>query len=261
MTLTLATALDDSQSNVTVDYTNPGSANSPLKDAADNEVATFANRAVTNNAPACPTGQPGDAFWTACLTVGKVVLGPNSFYGYATIGNNTGGDLSDKSVTYHGQSREVTGLSRLNAFFKLSFESAFATSNDRLMLQVGGQSFNFDGGDAEPDWPVLPELRWDDSNLGDKISVSLRGNRLPTSADKTVETDEDTAYTFAATDFAFDDDDTDDTALASVKIVTLPDQNHGISDNSMATLRVTANDEISVADITAGKLKFSAGGR
>ena len=71
VTLTLAVALDSSQSNVTVDYTNPGTANSPLKDASDNEVASFTGQTVTNNAPACPTGQPGDAFWTACLTIGE----------------------------------------------------------------------------------------------------------------------------------------------------------------------------------------------
>ncbi len=251
VTLTLATALDASQTSVTVDYTKPGS--DPLKDAANNEVATFTNQAVDNQAPACPTGQPAGAFWTACLTVGKVVLGPNAFYGYATFGNNTGGDLSDKSVTYHGQSWEVAGLSRLNELFKLSFESAFATSNDRLMLQVGGQSFDFDGDMVEPDWTVPAELRWDDSNLGDKISVSLRGNRLPTSADKTVETDEDTAYTFAATDFAFDDEDADDTALASVKVVTLPDQNHGAL--TLSNAAVTANQVIDVADI--GNLVFT----
>ena len=68
--LRLAVALDASQTSVTLDYTNPGTANNPLEDAAGNEVATFTGQAVTNNAPACPSGQPADAFWTACLTVG-----------------------------------------------------------------------------------------------------------------------------------------------------------------------------------------------
>ena len=61
---------------MTVDYTNPGTSNNPLKDAANNEVATFiTSQSVTNNAPACPTGQPGDAFWTACLTLGRMATG------------------------------------------------------------------------------------------------------------------------------------------------------------------------------------------
>ena len=46
-------------------------------------------------------------------------------------------------------------------------------------------------------------------------------NTVPTAADNTVTTDEDTAYTFAASDFNFDDTDTGD-GLVSVTLVTLP---------------------------------------
>ena len=45
-------------------------------------------------------------------------------------------------------------------------------------------------------------------------------NDAPTSQDATVSTDEDTVYTFAATDFPFTD--VEDDALASVTVVTLP---------------------------------------
>ncbi len=46
-------------------------------------------------------------------------------------------------------------------------------------------------------------------------------NAAPTAADKTVTTNEDTAYTFSVADFNFDDTDTGDT-LSSVRITTLP---------------------------------------
>ena len=95
VTLTLATALDNSQSNVTVDYANPGSSNNPLQDASDNEVATFTGQAVTNNAPACPdtTSHPADALWTACLTVGQA----SGRVGYGQV--NSYGALDPTSFT------------------------------------------------------------------------------------------------------------------------------------------------------------------
>ena len=49
----------------------------------------------------------------------------------------------------------------------------------------------------------------------------LADNHAPTSADKTVTTNEDTDYTFSSADFAFTDTDPGNT-LSSVKIETLP---------------------------------------
>ena len=53
------------------------------------------------------------------------------------------------------------------------------------------------------------------------LEVTAAANTVPTAADGTVTTDEDTAYAFDASDFGFTDADTGD-GLASVRVVTLP---------------------------------------
>ncbi|MBW4466169.1 MAG: DUF4347 domain-containing protein [Pegethrix bostrychoides GSE-TBD4-15B] len=77
-------------------------------------------------------------------------------------------------------------------------------------------------------------------------------NDAPTSADKTIATDEDTAYTFQLSDFRFSDSDSDD-SLQTVKVTQLL----GAGSLTLDGSAVTANDQISVADITAGKLSFT----
>src|SRR5205814_4752478 len=87
------------------------------------------------------------------------------------------------------------------------------------------------------------------------ITVNVTSvNDAPAGADKTVTTNEDTDYTFAASDFGFSDlSDSPANSLAAVKISSLPLagtlRNNGIA--------VTAGQFVSVADINAGKLKFS----
>ena len=77
-------------------------------------------------------------------------------------------------------------------------------------------------------------------------------NSVPTSADKTVTTNEDTAYTFGASDFAFTDTDSGDT-LASVTVVTLPT----VGTLALDGTDVTAADVVSKADIDDSKLVFT----
>ena len=77
-------------------------------------------------------------------------------------------------------------------------------------------------------------------------------NDVPTASDNTVATTEDTAHTFAAADFRFDDGDTGD-ALASVTIVT-PPASGSLTNNGTA---VTENQTIARADIDAGRLVFT----
>ena len=156
-------------------------------------------------------------------------MGVNPEYGYAS---NQYGALSPDEFTFDGNNKQVT----VNAVRKTTsgadsvFELGLTTEDPSVaaywILQVGGTTLNFAEA-TQPStnlfrWSLPADLDWTDANFGDKVSVSLtQGNRPPTSADKTVETDEDVAYTFAATDFAFDDDDADDNALVSVKIVSL----------------------------------------
>jgi large repetitive protein len=82
-------------------------------------------------------------------------------------------------------------------------------------------------------------------------------NSVPTSADKTVTTNEDTAYVLQTTDFAFIDSNGGD-SLTKIKITTL--ETDGVlqyKDSNDDWVDVTLNQEITVADITAGKLRFN----
>ena len=83
---------------------------------------------------------------------------------------------------------------------------------------------------------------------GDQILA----NAMPTSSDKTVTIDEDTVYTFMVSDFAFSDGDTGD-ALASVRIVTLPQDGSLALDGAPAT----ADGVVTKAHLDSGLLKFT----
>ena len=80
--------------------------------------------------------------------------------------------------------------------------------------------------------------------------LDLPRNSAPTATDSLVTTDEDTAHHFAASEFNFDDTDTDDT-LASVTVVTLPTVGALEFDGTA----VTAGQVVDEADI--GKLVFT----
>src|SRR5256714_428919 len=81
-------------------------------------------------------------------------------------------------------------------------------------------------------------------------------NDAPQSADNTVSTNEDTAYTFAPGDFGFSDpNDSPANHLASVKVTSLSlPAGSSLKDDGTP---VAAGDEIPVADISGGKLKFT----
>ena len=77
-------------------------------------------------------------------------------------------------------------------------------------------------------------------------------NTAPTAANKTVTTGEDTAYTFTADDFGFDDDDAGAT-LASVTIVTVPAAGTLALDGTA----VMADDVVTTAQIDGDMLTFT----
>src|SRR5438309_1298904 len=79
-------------------------------------------------------------------------------------------------------------------------------------------------------------------------------NDAPAGADNTVTTNEDTAYTFAASEVGLSKRlDCPPSSLAYAKITTLPGAG-SLKDNGVA---VTAGQLVSAADISAGKLVFS----
>ena len=174
--LGLGVALDAGQTSVTVDYTKPAS--NPLRDAAQNEVATFTNRAVTNNAPACPGGQPAHAFWTACLTVGEIKVGNiTAGRGFAALGSV--GSLSLAAFSVSGTAYTVDLVSDDGSNLNLSFAADPRPASESWILQVGSRSFRLDARDRYStsrhtySW-TSPGFTWLPSNVGDKVSVSLR---------------------------------------------------------------------------------------
>jgi hypothetical protein len=111
---------------------------------------------------------------------------------------------------------------------------------------AGYASFTFSVQDSQNGYDETP-----DSVTFDVTAV----NDAPAGANKTVTTNEDTAYTFTASDFGFSDaSDSPANSLSQVKITTLP---------SAGTLSVTgagalsAGSFVTVADINAGKLVFT----
>ncbi|WP_230182822.1 Ig-like domain-containing protein [Aquabacterium sp. CECT 9606] len=81
-------------------------------------------------------------------------------------------------------------------------------------------------------------------------------NDAPVGTDKTVATNEDTAYTFGTADFGFADlHDSPANTLLSVKITTLP----GAGTLTLNGIAVNAGDVILASDIAAGKLVYTPG--
>ncbi len=118
---------------------------------------------------ACPSGQHASAFWKTCLTIGKDILG---FYGYD--GNSNTGTLSDDNFYYKGVTHTI------NALHVLGGDLTFQASGDILrgrdvVLQVGSTSVNLRGTTFEDTITVAASgIAWGDTNIGDKVSVSLR---------------------------------------------------------------------------------------
>ena len=95
-------------------------------------------------------------------------------------------------------------------------------------------------------------LRWDS---GDSVSLRVTQpapNSVPTAADGTVTTDEDTAYPFTAGNFSFTDTDTAD-RLVSVTIVTVP----LAGTLALSGMAVTAGDSVAKTAVDGGSLTFT----
>ncbi len=116
---------------------------------------------------------------------------------------------------------------------------------------------------TEGTFTVTVTLSDDDmGEVSDSFEVTVDLNNPPTAADNTVTTNEDTTYSFVASEFNFSDPDSGD-VLEEVEITTLTTTGalyfdadmDGVNDLTPAET-LSALDTISVADINAGKLKF-----
>ena len=103
----------------------------------------------------------------------------------------------------------------------------------------------------------------DDANNAETLTsvataaVAAAPNAAPTASDRTVTTNEDTDYTFAAANFNFADTDSG-AALSSVKIVTLPASGKGTLElDGSAIASGDLPQTVTRADIDAGKLIYT----
>jgi Ca2+-binding RTX toxin-like protein len=91
-----------------------------------------------------------------------------------------------------------------------------------------------------------------DSAPATKAIAVTAVNDAPAGADKTIATNEDTAYDFTTADFGFTDP-LNDNAFLAVRIASLPGAG-ALTNNGAA---VSAGDFVPVADINAGRLRFT----
>ena len=110
-------------------------------------------------------------------------------------------------------------------FKRASTDASWSTSSNRIRFEVKGT-----------------------------VPTTSTTNTAPTASNRTVTTNEDTDYTFAAANFNFADTDTGD-ALSSVKIVTLPATGKGTL--KLSGTAVTANAAVTKAQLDAGNLKYT----
>ena len=124
------------------------------------------------------------------------------------------------------------------------------------MLQINQLLMTLDAGDTATDsftYTVSDGTATDTATL----IITVTGvNDVPTAADKTITTNEDTAHVFSASDFGYTDADDDD-ALVSVKITGLEDAGALEYYNGSAWVDVTENQVITATDIGNNKLRFN----
>ena len=197
VTLTLATAITAADTNVTVTYTAPVS--SPLQDVSGLDAPDSEDFPVTNNTGATNTIPVVDnPIPDQAATVGMAF----SYEFPAETFNDDDGD----TLTYMATKDDDNAL------------PSWLTFDDTTRTFSGTPQ----GGDVGTVTVKVTASDGEGATVSDEFDIVVSAaNSAPTSADNTVTTDEDTAYTFAAADFNFDDTDSGD-ALASVTLVTLP---------------------------------------
>ena len=147
VTLTLASAVIVGET-VTVRYTKP--ATNPLRDAAGNQVATFADQDVTNNSTLSPHEVPQKSIWSATLTLKTTFGAGGTALGCKDSDSNAlcSTALTDNSFTYEGETYQVTSVifesSGTSTFFDITLDKAIPVSLRQTgTLQYHGSEVRF----------------------------------------------------------------------------------------------------------------------
>ena len=222
---------------------NPGASSSPA-DTTGNAI-TVSN--VT--APTLSSATYNDA--TGILTV----TGSNL---PAYFGSNN--DIDSSKLTITGGSNGTYALTSSDVeltsatSFSITLNSSDQTQLDSLLNKNGtssstGTTYNLAAAD---NWAPGADASVNIADAtGNVITVSNFVNVAPSATDKTITINEDSSYTFTASDFEFSN--SNGNALSAVIISTLPAAG-GLKLDGNA---VTANDSIAIADINASKLIFT----
>ena len=143
-----------------------------------------------------------------------------------------------------------------------SYYLTIITSQSDKLVRV---SSNREASGKAPGWSISNGSRTLSGGLfynhSESLKFSMKGeiiNTLPTAEDSLVEVTEDTAYSFAATDFNFSDLDNDD-ALDHLTIVTLPADSQAMAQGTLALngVAVTAGDEVTKQSLIDSKLTYT----
>ena len=187
VTLTLRSAVGTGQP-VTVAYAEPSTDDGAVRDAASNDLATFAAETVSNisGVPAVFPAR-GDTIWAVDMTVGTLIVPQTSSdvhtYGYhvvAALGRISG----PAEYLYDGTSHTVgavnyfdviSGGSVLSSQLTLQVSPLFDSAPDHLLvLTLDDEEFRLDA--ATPN-AARREYRWNNPGLtwtdGDTIAVKL----------------------------------------------------------------------------------------
>jgi len=236
---------------------------------------------VDGNANPTTPGAAGDGLGYRGLVGGYVGIGFDEYGGYSSSwspdsigikGSTVGGNQNLKrGVVVPGGIDNTSATDRNQALRRAQIVLTPSTAGQPNQLSVA-MDLNKDGdfvdaGElliapfdlAAVNGPVPANFKFGfaASSGGQTNTHEIRGLvyetvNLPTGANKTVTTDEDVAYTLKVADFGFSDPDQGD-SLQLVKIEQLPTTGHlQLNGNNISA----ANTQISVGDITTGKLKF-----
>ena len=227
---------------VVVTYTDPTSGNDTdaFQDIAGNDAATFTTG--LNSVPAVTNGSTVAATNTA-PTVANIIPDQSATvstsFSYA-FPANTFADADLDTLTYSATKADGTALPMW------------------LTFTAGTRTFSGTPTAAET---VSVKVTASDGNGGSvsdtfDITVRTAANTAPTAANATVDTDQDTSYTFTAADFNYSDPDNN--PLASVKITTIPAAGKGtLALDGTNIVSAVLPQTVTAAELNTSKLKYN----